>query len=77
MFFLFIALLVGPIVASSYVKSIFEGNPSSTFYLFQPSGLNNNDTSGSTTGTAATAAATTAATTTGSNAKRMFLEYAF
>ena len=81
MFVLFIALLIGPIFAQSHISgiSLFKEDPSKTFYLFQPWGLNNNNTNGTdVTGTGLNSAAA-AATTTGSggNAKRMFMEYAF
>ena len=81
MFVLFIALLIGPIFAQSHISviSLFKEDPSKTFYLFKPWGLNNNNTNGTdVTGTGLNSAAA-AATTTGSggNAKRMFMEYAF
>lgn len=86
MFILFIVLIVGPIMASKYAKGLGKILPSS-LDLMQPTGLHNNDTSDKVTGTAIqgagkTAAADTntgaAATQTGNtNARRMFMEYAF
>jgi 1,3-beta-glucan synthase len=52
-----LALLVGPIVAGSQITSAAKSltdNPSGTMYLYQPVGLNNNDTRNRTeTGTGA------------------------
>lgn len=52
----FLAMLVGPIVAGSMIldgTSSMTSDPSKFMYLFQPVGLNNNDTNGTTeTGTA-------------------------
>jgi 1,3-beta-glucan synthase len=53
----FLALVVGPIVAATNItsgtSSIFS-NPKNTLYLLQPVGLNNNDTQGTNqTGTGA------------------------
>lgn len=67
MFILFVALIVGPIVAGKYIPTSVSS--SIPFELYQPTGQDNNDTRGSTpTGTGAVggAAATAAAT-----AKRM------
>lgn len=56
MLIIFLALLVGPIVAGSIIldgTSSLTSDPSKTMFLFQPVGLNNNDTKGTTeTGTA-------------------------
>jgi len=49
MLVVFLALIVGPIVAQSEITKAavsLTKNPSSTMYLFQPVGLNNNDTQG-------------------------------
>lgn len=46
MFIIFMALIIGPIVAGKMIKSL----PSIPMDLLQPTGLNNNDTSSSTTG---------------------------
>ena len=46
MFIVFLLLIVGPIVASKFIK----GLPSIPMNLIQPTGLNNNDTTTSTTG---------------------------
>lgn len=46
LFVVFIALLVGPVVAGKFLKL----NMSIPMDLLQPTGLNNNDTSASTTG---------------------------
>ncbi|KAH6721380.1 1,3-beta-glucan synthase component-domain-containing protein [Leptodontidium sp. MPI-SDFR-AT-0119] len=75
-----LALLVGPIVAGSMIidstKSLFE-KPADTMYLFQPVGLNNNDTQNDTeTGTGkvggASASSTGASTSTGAARIRLF-----
>lgn len=76
-----LALLVGPIVAGSMIldntTSLFK-NPSDTMYLFQPTGLNNNDTRNATeTGTgkaggASDTAASTASSTGGGAKIRLF-----
>jgi 1,3-beta-glucan synthase len=50
MFFIFIALVVGPIVAGPKVS--FHPNNSLLETLMQPTGFNNNDTISSQTGTA-------------------------
>ncbi|KAI1003790.1 1,3-beta-glucan synthase component [Podosphaera aphanis] len=59
---IFLALLIGPIVAGSMIlsnTSSLTSDPSKTMYLFQPVGLNNNDTKGTTeTGTAISGGAT-------------------
>jgi len=66
MLFLFIVLVVGPLVAGRFVKGFNVPDN-----LAQPTGLNNNDTFSSETGTAlqggaaTTAAATSAAAATG------------
>lgn len=56
MMIVFLALLVGPIVAGSIIlkgTTSLTSDPSKTMFLFQPVGLNNNDTNGTTeTGTA-------------------------
>jgi 1,3-beta-glucan synthase len=71
MLVVFLALLVGPIVAG---KIILDGtdsltkNPDDLFNLFQPTGQNNNDTRGYTktgTGTGAAAATSAASDSTG------------
>ncbi|OCK84889.1 glycosyltransferase family 48 protein [Lepidopterella palustris CBS 459.81] len=51
----FVALIAGPIVAGKYLTSL----PTIPMQLLQPTGLNNNDTSGSQTGTAVNGAAAT------------------
>jgi len=48
MFIIFLALIVGPIVASRFIGKL----PNIPMHLFQPTGLNNNDTSNSVTGSA-------------------------
>jgi len=64
MLILFIVLIVGPIIASKFLKTL----PSIPDNLLQPTGLDNNDTTSSHTGTAeANAAAATTALV-----KRMF-----
>ena len=67
MFVLFLALIIGPIVAGKMLKSL----PSIPLDLLQPTGLNNNDTSSAITGSAlngAKAAATGAASSSGAAA---------
>lgn len=69
MFIIFLALIVGPIVAGKFIGKL----PSIPMNLLQPTGLNNNDTSNSATGSALNGlgAANTggsAATTTGGSA---------
>lgn len=46
MFIIFLALIVGPVFAGKYIKHL----PSIPMQLLQPTGQNNNDTSGVTTG---------------------------
>jgi 1,3-beta-glucan synthase len=49
MLVVFLALIVGPIVAQSEITKAavkLTNDPKSTMYLFQPVGLNNNDTQG-------------------------------
>ena len=48
MFIVFLLLIVGPIVASKFIKSL----PSIPMNLIQPTGQNNNDTSSEVTGSA-------------------------
>ncbi|RKF54536.1 1,3-beta-glucan synthase component FKS1 [Erysiphe neolycopersici] len=78
MLIVFLALLVGPIVAGSIIldgTSSLTSDPSKTMFLFQPVGLNNNDTNGTTeTGTAINGGAieTSSATTTSTNEKNRF-----
>jgi 1,3-beta-glucan synthase len=74
MLVVFVGLIVGPIVAGTQItngtSSIFK-NPSSTMYLLQPVGLNNNDTRGTNetgTGAPGRAGATGASTSSGSAA---------
>lgn len=73
MFIVFLCLIVGPIVASKFLK----GLPKLPMDLLQPTGQNNNDTTGQTTGAGMNfglngaagtggAAATSAAATSGS-----------
>jgi len=65
MFVLFIALLVGPIVAAPYVANLSKQIP---FHLYQPTGQNINDTRNATmtgTGALGAAASTTGALATG------------
>lgn len=68
MFIIFMALIIGPIVAGKYLGSL--GIP---LELLQPTGLNNNDTSTAVTGSAlnglggAAASATAAATSSSSS----------
>lgn len=71
MLVLFVVLIVGPIVASKHISLSLD--PDS---LVQPTGLNNNDTSGSQTGTGANSAASTAAATTAA-ARRAFAKFAY
>jgi hypothetical protein len=54
MFFLFLILIIGPGIAGKYIESTLYDTlgGSSAFYLMQPFGLDNNDTSGKITGTA-------------------------
>jgi 1,3-beta-glucan synthase len=67
MFIIFLCLIIGPIVASKFLKSL----PSLPMNLLQPTGQDNNDTSSVITGgginlpigAANSAAATTASTT--------------
>ncbi len=74
MLVVFLALLVGPIVAGSQIQSATKSltsDPTSTYNLIQPVGQNNNDTrdreatgisgGASDTGAASTAASTSAA----------------
>ena len=60
MLILFLALIIGPIVAGKFLTNIAKSIPMD---LYQPSGQDNNDTGGPATGTrsAAAAAATSAA----------------
>lgn len=62
MLVVFLALLVGPIVAGSQIQSATKSltsNPTSTFNLIQPVGQNNNDTRNTdATGTGAAGGAT-------------------
>lgn len=72
-----LALLVGPLVAGSQIisgTSSLTKDPSSTFYLVQPIGLNNNDTRGrNETGTGAASNGATASSTSTATAKiRLF-----
>jgi len=55
----FVALIVGPIVAGKFLNKL----PSIPLQLLQPTGQNNNDTSGSQTGTGLVGGAAAAATT--------------
>lgn len=48
MFIIFLALIIGPIVAGKFMKKL----PSIPLDLLQPTGLNNNDTSNAATGSA-------------------------
>lgn len=48
MFIIFLALIVGPIVASRFIKNL----PKIPMDLLQPTGLKNNDTTNDATGTA-------------------------
>jgi len=64
---IFIALIVGPIVASKFLTM----NVSIPMQLLQPTGLNNNDTSGSHTGTAQGGKAVETAASTSGSAKFM------
>ena len=66
MLILFIVLIVGPLVASRFLKTL----PAIPQQLIQPTGLNNNDTSSSATGTAEAAADATAEATAASTFKR-------
>lgn len=69
MLIIFVALIVGPIVASKFLTSM----PSIPMQLLQPTGLNHNDTSDTQTGTGAVggAAGTAAATSAAATAKLM------
>ncbi len=71
----FVALVVGPVVAGSMIRNSTKSLTSdskSTMYLFQPVGLNHNDTRNRTeTGTGAVSGA--AASSTSSVAARMAL----
>jgi len=58
LFTIFLALIVGPIVASRFIKNL----PTIPMDLLQPTGLNNNDTTNSATGTALVAGLGGAAT---------------
>ncbi len=66
MFIIFLCLIVGPIVASKFLK----GLPKLPLDLMQPTGINNNDTSNQITGSALNGLGTTggAAATTGGGA---------
>lgn len=72
-----LALLVGPIVAGSQIisgaKSLTD-KPSGTMYLYQPIGLNNNDTRGrNETGTGAVGSGASATSSSSATAKiRLF-----
>jgi len=70
MLVLFIALIVGPIVASKVVKNL----PSIPDQLVQPTGLNNNDTTSSQTGYRPNAAA---AVTGSAVVRRLFAEFSY
>lgn len=48
MFIIFLLMIIGPIVASKFMTSL----PSIPMNLLQPTGQNNNDTSGERTGSA-------------------------
>ena len=52
MFVIFIALLIGPVFASKYLKLKLPNISIGTMQLLQPTGQNNNDTSGERTGSA-------------------------
>lgn len=69
MLVVFIALLVGPLVAGKYLN--FNSIP---LNLIQPTGLNHNDTTNSQTGTALVGAAETAVATAAAAARR-FMAY--
>jgi 1,3-beta-glucan synthase len=74
MLVVFLALIIGPIVASSEITKSISGLKL-PLQLLQPVGLNNNDTQGyNQTGTAVgkTAAATASAGTTGGAKVRLF-----
>ena len=64
MFIVFLLLIVGPIVASKFLKSL----PSIPMNLLQPTGLNNNDTTNAQTGSALNGDKAAAATSGGSAA---------
>ena len=72
MLFLFIILVVGPLVAGRHIKGF--NIPDS---LAQPTGLNNNDTFSSETGTAVQGAASTAAATSATGKLRMMYEHKY
>jgi len=71
LFILFIVLIVGPIIASRFLKTL----PNIPDQLIQPTGLNNNDTTNSATGTAEAGQA--AATTAAAAVRRAFVEFAY
>ena len=52
MFIIFLALIVGPVFASKYLKLKLPKISIGTMDLLQPTGQNNNDTSGERTGSA-------------------------
>ena len=70
MLFVFIILVVGPLVAGRYVKGF-----SIPDNLAQPTGLNNNDTFSSETGTSVGGAASTAAATSATATKKLMMMY--
>jgi 1,3-beta-glucan synthase len=76
MFVVALALLVGPIVAGTQIlsgaKSLTD-NPSGTMYLYQPIGLNNNDTRNrNETGTGAISGASSTASSSATAKVRLF-----
>lgn len=73
MLILFVVLIVGPIVASRFLKTL----PSLPDYLIQPTGLDNNDTSNSATGLAASGAAATAVATAKRMARHAYAEFSY
>ena len=52
MFFVFLILIIGPAIAAKFIGDTITGSISNgdIFYLMQPAGLNNNDTSSTPTG---------------------------
>jgi len=65
---IFVALIVGPIVAGKFLSSL----PTIPMDLLQPTGLNNNDTTGKHTGTAQAGGGKGAAATSGAAKFRVF-----
>ena len=69
LFILFVALIVGPVVAGKFVTSL----PTIPMYLYQPTGLDNNDTQNTlATGTGAVSGAATSSASANARLVRLF-----